>query len=229
MNAYPLWTSAMEKRWCYWAEKNAINPAKRRLFKSLLYVAEPRHWPGTEDEIKTWQRLKDWTGYYCLEHECKHQLWHKKPPLRDLLALTICTCRTGSMNWIRVNRTAGYYAFDQNSITHLALLIALGVVLPTDHWQKPHEIAPDANVFRDKMLEAIQENGSISWDSGIGLDLRHQLHQIKDNQDLGWVAPQDLAILLKKLDGEQADSIDIGSKNTNNQSFQPPRQLELPF
>lgn len=229
MNAYPLWTSAMEKRWCYWAEKSAINPAKRRLFKSLLYVAEPRHWPGTEDEIKTWLRFKDLTGYYYLEDECKHQLWHKKPPLRDLLALAICTCRDGSMNWIRVNRSAGYYAFDQYSITHLALLIALDVVLPTDHWQKPHEIAPEAKVFRDKMLEAIQENGSVSWDSGIGLDLRHQLRQIKDNQDLGWVAPQDLAILLQKLDGEQADSIDICSKKTNKQLFQPPRQLELPF
>ena len=229
MNTYPLWTPAMERRWCYWAEENATNPAKRRLFHSLLYIAEPGYWPGTNDEKKYWLRIKEWTGHYYLEHECKHQLWHKKPPLRDLLALAICTCRAGSMNRIRVNRSAGYYAFDQNSITHLALLIALGILLPTDHWQKPHKIGHRANVIRAELLETIQENGSISWDSGIGLDLRRQLHRITYNKDLGWVAPQDLAILARKLDGEQTDPNGICNKKKNKQVFQSPKQLELPF
>jgi len=123
----------------------------------------------------------------------------------------------------------GYYAFDQNSITHLALLIALGIVLPTDHWQKPHKIGHRANVIRAELLETIQENGSISWDSGIGLDLRRQLHRITYNKDLGWVAPQDLAILARKLDGEQTDPNGICNKKKNKQVFQSPKQLELPF
>ena len=75
------------------------------------------------------------------------------------------------MNWIRVNRAAGYYLFDQHSVTHLAIMIALGALKSTDHWQNPHQIGPAAEQILKKLMDAIQIDPTSNWDSDVGLEL----------------------------------------------------------
>ena len=229
MNTFPLWTPAMEIMWCRWAQKKATNPARSRLFQSLMWVADPGCWPVEDDEKTSWLEIKKWNSSYYLQHECKHRIWSKIPPLRDLLALSVCISKTGGMNWIRVNRAAGYYLFDQHSVTHLALMIALGVLKSTDHWQDPHQIGLAAENLFKKLMDAFQTNPTSNWDSEVGLELRQHLLNIAADQELGWVNVEDLASLSKSLAGEPIiPPVDDGEESNPADNLLP-KQLELPF
>jgi hypothetical protein len=133
------------------------------------------------------------------------------------------------MNWIRVNRAAGYYLFDQHSVTHLALMIALGALKSTDHWQNPHQIGLAAESLFKKLMDAFQTNPNSNWDSKVGLELRKHILDVAADQELGWVNAADLALLSKSLAGEPViPPVDEGEKSTPAHN-QLPKQLELPF
>jgi hypothetical protein len=149
--------------------------------------------------------------------------------LRDLLALSSCINRTAGMNWIRVNRVVGNYLFDQHSVTHLAIMIALGALESTDHWQNPHQIGPEAEYIFKKLMDAFQIDRTSNWDSDVGLELRKHLLDIDVDQDLGWVNVEDLALLSKTLAGElHSPPIDV-TEESNSAPNLSPKQLELPF
>jgi hypothetical protein len=229
MNSFPLWTSAMESIWCRWAQKRATNPAGSKLFQSLMYVADPRCWPVPDDEKRSWLESKKWNSSYYLRHDCKHRIWFKIPPLRDLLALTVCISRTAGMNWIRVNRTAGYYLFDQHSVTHLAIMIAVGALKSTDHWQNPHQIGPQAEYIFKKLMGAFQIDPTSGWDSDVGLELRRHILDIGIDQNIGWVNVEDLALLSKTLAGEPLIPPVDDTEESSPAPNLLPKQLELPF
>ena len=229
MNTFPLWTPAMEIMWCRWAQKKATNPARSRLFQSMMYVADPGCWPVPDDEKTSWLEIKKWNSSYYLRHDCKHRIWSKIPPLRDLLALSVCISKTGGMNWIRVNRAAGYYLFDQHSVTHLALMIALGALKSTVHWQEPHQIGPTAENLFTKLMDAFQTDPSSNWDSDVGLELRQHLLDLAADQELGWVNAEDLASFSKALAGEPIIPPVDDAEELNPAHNLLPKQLELPF
>ena len=133
------------------------------------------------------------------------------------------------MNWIRVNRAAGYYLFDQHSVTHLAIMIALGALKSTDHWQNPHQIGPPAEYIFKKLMDAFQIDSTSNWDSDIGLELRRHLLDIDVDQDLGWVNVEDLALLSKTLAGELLIPPIDDTEESNSAPNLLPKQLELPF
>jgi len=199
LTTFPLWTPTMEMKWCAWAEKYAVNPGRKRLFQSLLHVVEPRQWPADDSEKAYWLRLKEWMGHYFLARQCKYALWDNEPTLMDLAKLVISTCETRSMNWIRASRTIGRYSFEDRSITHLSLLIALGVILPTDHWQKPHPIGPKAPAMKADILKTIKDNDPFCWEDGIGFEFKTRLRNLPDDFNFGWVSPSDFQALLKKM------------------------------
>jgi hypothetical protein len=225
MHTFPLWTPKMEYMWSVWAQKNATNPAKNRLFQSLMAVADPNCWPVPEEERKAWLATKKWNSSYYLSHPCKHHIWTKIPPLRDLLALLIGLQELGDMNWIRVNRVAGYYLFDQHSITSLAILIAIEALQPTNHWQLPHQIGPMVKELLKTMTATFQLDPKTDWDSDVGSQLIKQLMGRISRSDLGWVSSSDLALLAKTLLGEPVE------KNDEPPSTDSclPKQLELTF
>jgi hypothetical protein len=229
MNTFPLWTPAMESMWCRWAQKRATNSAGSRLFQSMMYVADPLCWPVPDDEKRSWLEIKKWNSSYYLRHDCKHRIWTKIPPLRDLLALSVCISRTAGMNWIRVNRAAGYYLFDQHSVTHLAIMIALGALKSTDHWQNPHQIGPAAETIFKKLMDAFQIDPTSNWDSDVGLELREHLLNLDVEQDIRWVDVEDLTLLSKTLAGETILPPVDDADESNPASNLLPKQLELPF
>lgn len=229
MHTFPLWTPAMESMWCRWAEKRSTNPTKMRFFQSLMSVADPSCWPVPDVEKRSWLECKKWNSSYYLRHDCKHRIWSKIPPLRDLLALSICIRSTAGMNWVRVNRAAGYYFFDQHSVTHLAIMIALGVLQSTDHWQNPHLIGQEAEAVFKKLKGAFQVDPAGNWNSDVGLELREQLLAMEVDQDLGWVSAEDLTLLFKTLAGEPPISPVDDAEESNPAPDPSPEQLELPF
>jgi len=231
MNTFPFWTPAMEWKWCQWAQKNDTNPARNRLYRSLLFVVDPHGWPVTDEEKAYWITIKQWNEHYFLKHDSKHPLWKIRPPLKDFLPLAICTCETGSMNWIKANRTIGNYTFDQHSIIHLSLLIGMGIVLQTDHWQKPHKIGPNAGIIKSQLMELVCQRKPISWNSAYGSELLKQLQHFSTKQDMGWISELEFSQLLNKLNGTSVEDDPIPLKEDSikpDQSFERrPKQLKL--
>ena len=131
----------------------------------------------------------------------------------------------GHMNWVRVNRTAGYYLFDQHAVTHLAILIALGALKPIDHWQQPHQIGQTAYALSKELLDAMQKNTMMDWDTKIGLKLRNRISRVSAEQNMGWVTLNDLALLIKKINGESVEQKMEDRADANLSS----KQLQLPF
>ena len=154
-----------------------------------------------------------------------------RPPLKDFLPLAICTCEAGSMNWIKANRTIGNYTFDQHSIIHLSLLIGMGIVLQTDHWQKPHKIGPNAGIIKSQLMELVRQRKPISWNSVYGSELIKQLQKFSTKEDTGWVSEVEFSQLLNKLDGTSAEEDLIPLKEDRikqDRSFERlPEQLKL--
>ena len=231
LNTFPFWTPAMEWKWCKWAQKNSTNPKKMRLYQSLLFVVDPHTWPTTGAEKAYWNRIKQWAEHYFLKYDSIHPLWKIGPPLEDFLPLAICTCESGSMNWIRSNRIIGNYAFDQHSITHLSLLIGMGIVLQTDHWQKPHEIGPNAGIIKSQLMELVRQRKLISWNSVYGSELLKRIRQFSDENNMGWVSQLEFSQLLNKLDGTGSeDDLILHKKETKLPDRileKSPKQLRL--
>jgi hypothetical protein len=205
------------------AEKTALRNLRRPPMARLMVEALRK-----SDKV-IWLEIKKWNSSYYLRHDCKHRIWTKIPPLRDLLALSVCISRTAGMNWILVNRAAGYYLFDQHSVTHLAIMIALGALKPTDHWQNPHQIGPEAEYIFKKLMTAFQIDPASNWDSDVGLKLRKYLLDRNLDQDIGWVDVADLTLLSKSLAGETIiPAVDDAAESKPAPNLLP-KQLELPF
>jgi hypothetical protein len=66
----------------------------------------------------------------------------------------------------------------------LAILIALGALISTDHWQNPHQIGPAAEPIFKKLMDAFQIDPTINWDSEVGLELCKHIIDLDVDQGL---------------------------------------------
>ena len=67
MNSFPLWTPAMERKWCFWA-KNESDP---QLYQSLLYIADPNLWPAPDSEKEKWKEKRSGMGAIILNYQLR--------------------------------------------------------------------------------------------------------------------------------------------------------------
>lgn len=204
MNAYPWWTSEMEYTWCKWAK---LRPDKL-LFYSIMAIAEPDDWPINDDERQSWLEIKKTKACYSLQFPHKHSLADCLPTLRELYAVMIVTSVQSSMSWIRINRVLGYRLNDQYAATYLALLIALGALEPTDHWQRLHTQGRRlGDLIKDLSLHlCIQED--IPWHSDLGKSYVSHMEEINRYSSLGWVEEDEFRTLLDRLASEKIEGME---------------------
>jgi len=243
LNSYPLWTPAMEWKWCSWAEELSIRKRyESKWFHSLLFIAEPRLWPSPDSEQVLWEFKKQAVGYYQFNEDLRQPIWRKIPTLRDVFTVAVCARCFRAMNWFKINRIFGQFLTDQNAAPVLALLIALDVIEPSDHWQKPHNIGPNVDDIVSMLSNDLHRKGSIQWNDEIGLALRNHLRAVSRREDLGWVDAGELEILIGTLDnaqvsrqiadGELLSEIEcdpVLNDYEDTSTDQPQKQLKLPF
>jgi hypothetical protein len=231
-DAYPLWDSSMEMRMCCWTE----NIGATRLFASLLSVAAPERWDVPDSFKNLWVFKKKGFGRFRLLRKVEESAWVQRPRLRRLLAVAVCVRTLGYMNWLRVNNIVRpqlrEQIYDQEAVPFLALLIALGVVEPTDHWQKPHMACREAEWLVTHVTQELHRTGRIRWKDGVGADLISRLEQAHQRRDLGWVDERSLMKLVRTLSGEEAESeceAPAGEALEQTACARGPVQLRLPF
>ena len=236
-DAYPIWGPAMEMKMCCWAE----NIDAPKLFPSLMVVADPESWNVPDGFKKLWIFKKKGFGRYLLLQKIKNSDWSLRPRLRHLLAAAMCAKHLGYINWLRINDIVKpqlyQQAYDHDAVSILALLITLGVVEPTDHWQKRHQASHGVDSFVSPLTHELHHQGRMSWKDEVGADILARLEQTCHSEDLGWVKTQSLEVMLSSLTGkemrgeadtecEEAAEEELTEKTL---AAKAPVQLRLPF
>ncbi|MEA1934913.1 MAG: hypothetical protein U9N60_10900 [Thermodesulfobacteriota bacterium] len=199
-NTYPLWNAAMGKKWYEMAE--ALHDYQLRY--SLLYVSDPRLWPGNENEKKRWVREKQINGRYYLSDKTPRQpLWNRIPTLQELLVLMLLIKQTGSINWLRINSKLKIHPYNKRlSPPCLALLINLRIIDPEKHWQKRHQKGSDCEIIIDQCVEEISKKGFLHWDDPVGIAIRLRMADSLTKNDHGWVPTRELSLLIMAIDNQ---------------------------
>ena len=191
MSTYPLWTPAMERKWCLWA----MNCSFPKLYQSLVYIANPDLWPVSDAEKEEWKEKKQWDGFYHFESPITLQDWEKLPSLQDLFVIANQVKAHGCINWMRINRFLNQRRHFQRATPILMGLISLNVILPAGHWQQMHTISPEINEFLPRLVDEIKGKGFLHWDDEAGLYFRNYIRNQQIDKDLGWVSKEDHKIL----------------------------------
>lgn len=182
--SFPLWTPAMEYRWCVWVER--IN--NQELKESLFYIASPDEWPINDKLIPEWkQKIEDQADSYYFLREPKYDTC-KLPGLRTLYALIRYAKDTCSINWISANRVLGRRIDDYHTAIDLAFLVCLGVISPTyQNWQKQHFVRKDAIEIESTLSAMLHLSPDANWDSEAGTYLVDTFTISINVLDTGWV------------------------------------------
>lgn len=258
MNAYPLWTPAMEEHWCYWAEKdskqNEMLPLSRdfqgafasELFESLLYIAEPTNWPAPENVKKEWALKKQTLSRYHFARPLPVPFWKRWVTLQDLFSATLASKRAGYANWVRISAALRPGPDISHSARVLALLVALQIVLPSEHWQEPHAAGPQMDAAMLLMEAGIRKKGFVHWLDETGRYFKDRLMEKGDWTNLGWVHGHFIQQFLEMYESRKpskqlscsppgrplrrARRIKDGTDNgTDDHKEGPHTQLTLPF
>lgn len=189
---FPAWTPLLEMRLCQWAESTRIDSA---LFDSLLAVVEPERWPGSQGDREYWSRIKSRRGHYWLEAPAP-PLLDSTPPLDRLLSAAIDAKRRGGSNWIAVNRVWSKRVDHDGAASLLALMVATRVLLPSEHWQRHHQLGPEAVNIINLLTPHRMRSGTLHWEEPVG----RQIGAICSAEcDVGWVARAELMQLVGSL------------------------------
>jgi len=197
-NLYPMWTAAMERDWCHWAQESASPD----IFRSLLAVCDPASWPVAESERRQWAQRKASEGDYRLYQPVRRPLEDSRVDAERFVATWLEIARIGRMNWVRTNRLALARVTDHHAAGTLALFVALGVLHPPHHWQMPHQARDLRFPSLCSLLAALHRQGTLSWKFGAGRDLLRTAVTRLDYGASGWVRPYRVRGLCERLVGE---------------------------
>lgn len=196
-NLYPLWTPAMERCWCHWAQHHVSSD----IFKSLLFVSEPEAWPVGESERRQWAQRKRREGDYGLRQDLRRPMEECRVEIERFLALWLEVARIGRMSWVRANRVALARVDNHHAAGALAILVALGVLHPADHWQSPHQ-AKDLDLpCLGGLIDELHRHGELSWKTGPGLELLGTAIARATSPYMGWVSARRLTVLCEHIAG----------------------------
>jgi len=236
-DAYPLWGPSMEMKMCCWAE----NTDAFKLFPSLMAVADPGSWEAPDGFKKLWIFKKKMIGRYRIPQKVKKSAWSLRPGLGHLLAAAMCARQLGYINWLRINDIVKpqlyQQLYDHDAVPVLAILIVLGLVEPTDHWQKPHGALREPGSVLSSLSRELHQNGHIRWTDESGKELLSRIEQACHAGNLGWVPAGDLEALVRSLAHDEISADVHGEYNEPTEEKQPqkagaapaPVQLRLPF
>jgi hypothetical protein len=195
MGAFPLWTPAMERDWCWWAERMRYT----KLLDSLLFVAEPAAWPAAESEKTLWLWKKRVMGRFRLDLRPRYPKRSQLPTPRDLLAVMTCAGQRGTTNWLIVNRITGERLHQHAAATSLAILVAAECLAAPADWRRAHDVGPRMEAVAAELSEEMHRTGSLGWDRGAAGALLERLPQALDRAPLGWVQRRPLEQLVELL------------------------------
>ena len=257
MNTFPLWTAAMEFKWCVWLERKMLgmkNNGSRRyyhqhrsyqkLLESLLCVSDPDQWPVVENEKTIWRFRKQAWEIYHYRIPIPDDIWGNTPSLQNFFTVGNLAKQLGYMNYFRTNEAlATIQISSPMAVKILSVLIMLEMLSPAENWQKMHHIGDRMDERLLSMVREIRKKGFLHWDDYIGRSLREDIQKMEGTKNTGWVDEKMIQCISRELSGKPmfCHNMDKKSENEekieNNKQFviksqlrkKIPEQLELAF
>ena len=212
---YSLWTSAMEYRWCRWAE----DYLSARDFEALLFVSEPEQWPVDKLEQERWSDKKRSLGRYRPSRKRAYSLDQATPSLKHLFRVAVEAKAKGDISWVRVNWiTRRRLAVPSRACTILAFLVVLGVLEQVGHWCLRHPVGAKIEAFIDRLNAALYLTGSLQWNSSVGREILETLRKAETRTDLKLIAPLQIRGLVLGVEQE--------IEPTAGEADHPPPQMD---
>ena len=132
---YPLWNPDVEFHWCDFGDGNL----PWGTYASLLSVANPDHWPISEEQRGKWHdRIAD-EGKFMLTVK-PLPLTQILPTVRDICTLALFIGNHSTISWLDINRVLGYRIDSRSSMSFLAILAKLGIIEITNNWLLPIQV-----------------------------------------------------------------------------------------
>ena len=209
--SFPLWTPTMEYEWCKWARSGC----DKAIYSSLIYIANPYYWPVDDNVVEHWLEIKRRDGNYSLMLEHKHPLADYLPTLREVYAVLLVVEKMSSMNWIRVNRILGRRINDFHAASMMALLVGLGAVNPTSHWQSSHSKGDHLKTQLQRLSNMLIRSVDQTWSSNLGQEVLRELKISINNIFMGWVETDQFNVLIEEL--SISNNNDITNQLTEDQ------------
>ena len=196
---YPLWNSAMEYRWCCWAEDRL----SARAFEALLFVSEPEQWPVGKPERERWSDKKRDLGRYRPSRKRAYSLDKATPSLKHLFRIAVDAKAKGDISWVRVNWiTRRRLTVPSRACTLMALLVVLDVLDQVEHWCLRHPVGARIEPFIDRLHRELYLTGSLQWNSSVGREILETLRKAETQTDLELIAPHQIRSLVLGVEQE---------------------------
>ena len=234
---YPLWNTAMEYRWCCWAEDHF----SAREFEALLFVCDPEQWPIGKLERKRWRDKKRSMGRYRPSRNRAYSLDKATPSLRHLFRVAVDAKAKGDISWVRVNWiTRRRLAVPSRACTLLAFLVALNVLGQVQHWCLRHPAGVKIADFIDRLNRELHLTGCLQWNSPVGWEILEMLRKAATRTDLELITPHQIRSFVLGVEQEiEASEGEVGARPSqidvqvpdqdtdNDRSGEQARQLTL--
>jgi len=257
MNTFPLWTAAMEFKWCMWLERKMLgmkNDGSRRyyhqhrsyqkLLESLLCLSVPDQWPIEENEKTIWRFRKQAWGIYHYRIQIPDDIWKNMSSLQDLFTVGNLAKQLGYMNCLRTNQALAINRISSpTAVKTLSVLIILEMLSPAENWQKMHHIGDRMDERLLSMIREIRKKGFLHWDDHIGRSLREDIQKMEGTKNIGWVDEKMIQCISRELSGKPVSCHNMDKKSENEEKIENnkqsviksqlrkkiPEQLELAF
>ena len=238
VNTFPLWTAAMEFKWCMWLERKMQgmkNDGSRRyyhqhrsyqkLLESLLCVSDPDQWPIEENEKTIWRFRKQTWGIYHYRIQIPDNIWKDMPSLQDLFTVGNLAKQLGYMNCLRTNQALAITRISSpRAVKTLSVLIILEMLSPAENWQKMHHIGDRMDERLLSMIREIRKKGFLHWDDYIGRSLREDIQKMEGTKNIGWVDEKMIQSISRELSSKPPSYHNMDKKSVNEEKIEYNKQ-----
>lgn len=178
---YPFWTPRMEYRWYRWAEQNA----SRELFESLMSVVEPDTWPIPIPLREQGKRKQAQHGVYRLVAP-DATFETGLTDFASYYGLIMMAAQRGRLGYAAVGSYLGWrFMGERRAFSAIAVLVAIGVLVPDDDRSVPHQRGPRAEEWLDRMTNdyTYDTEGSVAKWPKVVMD---ELNSVESGTEYGW-------------------------------------------
>jgi hypothetical protein len=166
-NSYPFWDVNYEKLLLQWARTQSPT----ELYHSLLFVASNSASTNEINIASNKQIDSHSIGYWELVRDPDYELEFVPFSVKTFYTLLIFCRMRKTISWLSINRCFGFRTDSRLSVWPLMMLISLGVVSPSNSWQRPHEIICGLNDWEINCNAYLEMHGQIPWESDLGQTL----------------------------------------------------------
>ena len=184
---FPAWDPEHEMELTYWAHSHAPTD----IFRSLLFVIEPRKWPIAEETAAQLEEIRRRDARWSIGFDRLLPLGHRFIDPQQFLRVLAYLTAFGGIGWCGVNRISGARLDKGDAADILAFLMLTGLVEPADDWQAPHIVTSEASNTFSRAAEQWERTGHLTWDNSVLAPVMRLLDV--EPRRVGWVTAEEVA------------------------------------